>query len=70
MKTDTSIEYIPFQYISTKSPDDSPMDYCDYGLLKRAQFKCKCITFDGIRKVVEEEQKLIPLEILRKALLS
>lgn len=70
MKTDTGIAYIPFQHIPAKSPDVSPMDYCAFGLLKRALSKRKPTTIDGLWKVVEEEWKAIPLEILRKALLS
>ncbi|GBL97357.1 hypothetical protein AVEN_170474-1 [Araneus ventricosus] len=70
MKTDIGIAYIPFQHIPTKSPDVSPMDYCAFGLLKRVLSKCKPTTIDGLWKEVEEEWKSIPLEILRKALLS
>ncbi|GBN45107.1 hypothetical protein AVEN_138587-1 [Araneus ventricosus] len=70
MKTDTCIAYIPFQHIPAKSSDVSPMDYCVFGLFKRAISKLKPITIDGLFKVVEEEWKSIPLAILRKALLS
>ncbi|GBN91889.1 hypothetical protein AVEN_77143-1 [Araneus ventricosus] len=70
MKTDAGIPYIPFQHIPAKSPDVSPMDYCAFGPLKRSLFKRILTTIDGLWKVVEEEWKSIPLEILRKALLS
>ncbi|GBM20803.1 hypothetical protein AVEN_108253-1 [Araneus ventricosus] len=46
------------------------MDYCTFGLLKRALSKRKPTTIEGLWKVVEEEWKSIPLGILRKALLS
>ena len=45
------------------------MVYCAYGLLKRALSKSKPTTIYGLRKVVEEKQKSMALEILRKALL-
>ncbi|GBN89118.1 hypothetical protein AVEN_78869-1 [Araneus ventricosus] len=70
MKTHTVIAYIPFQHSPAKSPDVSPMDYCAFGLLKRALSKRKPTTIDGLWKVVEEEWKSMPLEILRKALPS
>ena len=35
MNTDTSIKHMSLQHIPTKSPDVSPMDYCNFGLLKR-----------------------------------
>ncbi|GBM73022.1 hypothetical protein AVEN_66234-1 [Araneus ventricosus] len=70
MKTDTCIAYILFHHIPEKSPDVSPMDYCSVGLLKRALSKRKPTKIDELWKVVEEEWKSIPLEILRKALLS
>ncbi|GBN23068.1 hypothetical protein AVEN_233990-1 [Araneus ventricosus] len=70
MKTDTGIAFIPFQHIPSKSPDISPMDYCAFGLFKRALSKRKPTTIDELWKVVEEERKSITLEILRKALLS
>ncbi|GBO14483.1 hypothetical protein AVEN_94971-1 [Araneus ventricosus] len=70
MKTDTGIAFIPFQHIPSKSPDISPMDYCAFGLFKRALSKRKPTTIDGLRKVVEEGWNSIPMEILRTALLS
>ena len=71
MKTNTGIAYITFQHIPAKSPDVSPMEYCAFGLLKRALSKRKpTTTIDGLWKVAEEEWKAIRLEILRKALLS
>ncbi|GBL81716.1 hypothetical protein AVEN_93492-1 [Araneus ventricosus] len=36
MKTDTGTAYIPFQHIPVKSPELSPLDYCAFGLVKRA----------------------------------
>ncbi|GBM27937.1 hypothetical protein AVEN_146159-1 [Araneus ventricosus] len=70
VETDTGIAYIPFQHIPAKSPDVSPMGYRAFGLLKRALPKCKSTTIYGLWKVVEEEWKSIPLEILREAFLS
>ncbi|GBM51342.1 hypothetical protein AVEN_110799-1 [Araneus ventricosus] len=70
METDTCIAYIPFQHIPAKSPDVSPMDYFAFGLLKRALSKCKPTTIDGLWEVIEEEWRSIPMEILRKVLLS
>ncbi|GBL89123.1 hypothetical protein AVEN_255253-1 [Araneus ventricosus] len=69
-KNDTGIAYIPFQHILAKSPEVSPMDYCAFGLLKRANSKQKPTTIDGLWKVVKEEWESIYQEILRKALLS
>ena len=74
MKIGTSIEYIPFQYIPGKLPDVLPMDYCVLSLLKNIRvlslFKRKPSMINGLWKIVEEKWKSIPLEILRKALLS
>ena len=41
MKIDTSIEYIPFQAIPTKSPKVLITDYCIFDLVKKALFKQK-----------------------------
>ncbi|GBO25282.1 hypothetical protein AVEN_236346-1 [Araneus ventricosus] len=70
MKTYTGIADVLFQYIPAKSSDVSPMDYCAFGLSKRALSKRKSTRTDRFWKVVEEQCKSIPLEILRKALLS
>ena len=47
-----------------------PIDYCALVLLKRVLSMPKPIMIDGFWKAVEEELKLMPLEILQKALLS
>ncbi|GBL69436.1 hypothetical protein AVEN_111809-1 [Araneus ventricosus] len=70
LKTDTVIAYIPFQYIPAMSPDASPMDYCAFSLLTRDLSKRKPAMLDELGKVLEDEWKSIPMEILRKALLS
>ena len=70
MKNDASVEYITLQYIPAKSLDVSIMHYSTLGLLKKALFKYKHSTIDAARKIEEEEWKSMPLEILRKTLLS
>ncbi|GBM01398.1 hypothetical protein AVEN_236217-1 [Araneus ventricosus] len=62
------IAYILFK-TPAKSPDVSPVDYCAFGLLKRALSNHKPTMINGLWKVVEEEWKSIPLETLRKTLL-
>lgn len=59
---------------TVKSPD-GPLkrvrtDQMVFNLLKRAISKLKSTSIDGLWKVMEEKWKSIPLEILRKALIS
>ena len=63
MKIDQSLECIPFQPIPSKSADVSPMDFCAFGLLKRALSKRKPTTIDELWKVEEEELMSKLLEI-------
>lgn len=46
MKTDTDIEYMPLQYIPTKSPDVPPMDYCDFRRMKKKKLFSKYKPYD------------------------
>ena len=64
MKTDTSIDHMPFQHIPAKSLVVPPIDYCTFTLLKKATLKCKPTMIDGLWKVVKEECKTTLLEIL------
>ena len=64
MKIDTSIEYIPFQHISYKSPEVSLITYCDFGLFKIVLSKSKPTMIDGLWKIVKEEWKSISLKNL------
>ncbi|GBN30660.1 hypothetical protein AVEN_237540-1 [Araneus ventricosus] len=70
METDAVIAYIPIQHIPAKSPDISPMNYRAFSLLKSSLSERKPTRIDGLWKVVAEEWKSLPLEILRKAILS
>ncbi|GBM86860.1 hypothetical protein AVEN_223908-1 [Araneus ventricosus] len=47
-RTDTGIAFIPFQHIPENSPDVSYMDYCAFGLMKRALSKRNPTTIDGL----------------------
>ncbi|GBN07980.1 hypothetical protein AVEN_110779-1 [Araneus ventricosus] len=51
-------------------PDASPVDYCAFGMFTRDLSKPKSAMIDELWKIVADEWKSIPLEILRKALLS
>lgn len=59
---------LPRQTSQAKPPDVSPMDYCDFDLLKRALSKLKSTTIDGLWKVVKEKGQGISLKILCIAL--
>ncbi|KFM72922.1 Transposable element P transposase, partial [Stegodyphus mimosarum] len=60
VKPDTDIACIHFKSIPAKSPDVSPMDYCVFGLLKRALFKSTLRTIGGLLKIVEEDGSRYP----------
>ena len=70
MKIDTSNGNMPFQHILVKSSDVSPIDYCVFGLLKRIFSKQQPTTIDALCENAEEKWKVMPLEILRKVVLS
>ena len=50
-----TFEYIPFQHIPAKSPDNSLMGYCAYRVLKSAFSKSKSTLIAGFGKIKEEE---------------
>lgn len=70
METDTGIRAIPFHDIPVKSPDASPMDFCGFGLLKRALSSRRVTTLGGLWKACREEWEKIPLPVLRRSLLQ
>lgn len=70
MATDTGIQAIPFQDIPVKSPDASPMDFCGFGLLKRALASRRVTTVRGLWKACQEEWLKIPLPVLQRSLLQ
>lgn len=70
MATETGIRAIPFSAIPVKSPDAAPMDYCAFGLLKRALGSRRPRTVAGLWKACNEEWDRIPLVSLQRALLQ
>ena len=70
MKRKTGINTIPFSSIPVKSPDASPMDFCAFGLLKRALGDRRPTTLDGLWKICQEEWSALDLVVLRRSLLS
>ncbi|GFV57229.1 hypothetical protein TNCV_4465671 [Trichonephila clavipes] len=54
-ESQTGIKCIPFYEIRGKSPYASVMDFCDFGLLKRAFGKRYPRTLNGFWKTVQEE---------------
>jgi hypothetical protein len=70
MEEATGIQAIPFNEVPVKSPDASPMDYCGFGLLKRALGKRRVTTMDGLWKAVKMEWDNIPLPVLQRSLLQ
>ena len=69
-ESETGIKYIPFDGIPVKSPDASPMDFCAFGLLKRALEKRHPKTLNRLWKKVQEEWSKIDTIVLRKSLFS
>ncbi|GBM08095.1 hypothetical protein AVEN_123005-1 [Araneus ventricosus] len=57
------IKTITFTDISGKSPDVSPMEFCDFGLSKIPLSKRRPTTLCGLWKDVQEEWDKIPLPI-------
>lgn len=70
MEEETGIHSIPFEEIPVKSPDASPMDFCAFGLLKRAMGTRRPRTLQGLWKVCQEEWLNLDMEVLRSALLQ
>jgi hypothetical protein len=70
MATETGIRAIPYSDIPVKSPDASPMDFCGFGLLKRALGRRRPRTIDGLWKACQQEWDAIPLASLQKSLLQ
>ena len=67
---ETKINVIPFSSIPVKSPDASPMDFCAFGMLKRALGNCRATTLNGLWKICKREWQRIDPTILRRSLLS
>ena len=69
MERETGIHSIPFSDIPVKSPDASPMDFCAFGLLKRALGSRRPRTLTGLWKVCQEEWNKLDTLVLRRSLL-
>jgi len=70
MQDETGIHSIPFDDIPVKSPDASPMDFCAFGLLKRALGSRRPRTLSGLWKICQEEWLRIDIGVLRASLLQ
>ena len=70
MQNETGINAIPFEDIPVKSPDASPMDFCAFGLLKRALGKRRPRTLDGLWKACKEEWEQMDMSSLQRSLLQ
>ena len=57
----------PEQWLAN-SPDAAPCDYFFWSYLKKKVYKHKVTTIGGLKKVIIDEAKKIPLELVRKAL--
>ncbi|GFW30033.1 uncharacterized protein TNCV_1593511 [Trichonephila clavipes] len=64
------IKCILFDEILVKSSDSSSIDFCAFGLLKRALGKRHPRTLNGLRQTIQAEVNKIGLTVLRKSLLS
>ena len=69
-ESETGIKCIAFNIIPVKLPDVSPMDICDFCLLKQGLGKRYPRTLNGLWKTVREEWDKIDVIVLRKSLLS
>jgi hypothetical protein len=69
MEETTGIRSIPFEDIPVKSPDASPMDFCGFGLLKRALGRRRPRTVEGLWKACQQEWMNIDLAVLQRSLL-
>ena len=70
MEQKTGIHAVPYSDIPVKSPDAAPMDFCAFGLLKRALGSRRPCSIEGLWKACKEEWSKIDLGILRNALLQ
>lgn len=70
MEKETGIHAIPYSEIPVKSPDASPMDFCGFGLLKRALGNRRPKTVDGLWKVCIDEWARIDPAVLQRSLLQ
>lgn len=70
MEEETGIHAVPFTDIPVKSPDASPMDFCAFGLLKRALGDRRPRTLDGLWKACKEEWSRIDMAVLQRSLLQ
>ncbi|KAJ9601450.1 hypothetical protein L9F63_000398 [Diploptera punctata] len=69
MEQETGIHAIPFSNIPVKSPDASPMEFCAFGLFKRALGNRRPRTIDTVWKACKEERELLDMAMLRKSFL-
>lgn len=67
---ETGIRAIPFEDIPVKSPDASPMDFCAFGLLKRALASRRPRSLSGLWKAYREEWDALDMTSLRRSLLQ
>lgn len=70
LEQETGIRSIPFTDIPVKSPDASPMDFCAFGLLKRALGSRRPRSLGGLWKACKEEWAAIDMNSLRLSLLQ
>ena len=66
----TGIRSIPFSEIPVKFPDAAPMDFCAFGLLKRALGNRRPRTVNGLWKAVLQEWERIDLAKLQRSLIQ
>ncbi|GBN79457.1 hypothetical protein AVEN_189813-1 [Araneus ventricosus] len=64
------IKTILFTDVPTKSSDESPIDFCAFGLLKSTLSERRSTTICSLWKSVLEERDKIPHPMLQKAKLS
>lgn len=70
LEQETGIKAIPFEDIPVKSPDASPMDYCAFGLLKRALGSRRPQSLHGLWKACKEEWAALDMTVLQRSLLQ
>lgn len=64
MRNETGIEDIPFKCIPIKSPDVSPMDKCEFALLKES-IEAVSQKIGYLWKIVVKEFNIFSLNILK-----
>ncbi|PSN41355.1 hypothetical protein C0J52_10375 [Blattella germanica] len=70
MRDETGIKVIPISLIPVKSPDASPMDFCDFYLVKRGLSSRRPRTIEGLWKVCRHTWQDISTALLRRRLLK